>query len=260
MDRKEYWNKKYAEYWKSVTDEAELKDGIKDSSIKKLSGHDFKAPNIQVITSFFEKIQYDKNDKLLDYGCGLGRFYPFFSDKCSYYGIDISQAMIDECVKKYPYSRNRFLVAEGESLPFDDDFFDKIICNGVFDACYQEKALAEMLRVCRWGGVMLITGKNYNYFSDDDEAYVAEVNARKKNHPNYFTDVKNMLEQLSSCCEVVAERYALRRGDFGANKFVTEIPEVFYEWSVIIKKNRNFKGQFAKFSDMYSNTWKKKNL
>ena len=258
MDRKEYWNKKYAEYWKAVTDEAEIKDG-KDSSINKLSGHDFKAPNIAVITSFFEKITYDKNDKLLDYGCGLGRFYPYFSEKCSYFGIDISQAMIDECVKKYPSAKGHFIVAEGESLPFSDDYFDKVICNGVFDACYQEQALAEMLRVVKSEGVILISGKNDHYYSNDEEAYIAEVNARKKNHPNYFTDVKNMLCQLSNSCEILEQRYALRRGDFGADKFENTIPEIFYEWEIIIRKIKNIEKPFSKFSDMYSKTWRECN-
>lgn len=258
MDRKEYWNKKYAEYWKAVTDEAEI-IGSKDSSISKLSGHDFKAPNIKVITDFFDRIVYRKKDKLLDYGCGLGRFYPYFSEKCDYYGIDISQAMIDECKKKYPSSKDFFIVAEGESLPFEDNYFDKVICNGVFDACYQEQALSEMLRVCKKEGVILVSGKNDLYFSDDEEAYVAEVNARKKSHPNYFTDVPNMLNQLASCCVVIDERYALRRGDFAADKFEKTIPKIFYEWEVIIQKKCNLKGNFIKFSDMYSKTWKERN-
>ncbi len=258
MDRKDYWNKEYALYWKEVTDEAEIKDGA-DSKVKKLSGRDYKSPDVQVITSFFDRITYKPEDKLLDYGCGLGRFYPYFSDKCEYYGIDISQAMIDECVRKFPEKREMFVVAEGERLPFPDAFFDQVICNGVFDACYQERALTEMLRVCKNGGVLLISGKNHNYYSDDEEAYIAEVNARKKGHPNYFTDAHYMLEQVRNCCNVIHERYALRRGDFGKNKFVDRIPERFYEWEVILKKENCNKASFHKFSDRYSKTWKMKN-
>ena len=100
MDRKDYWNKSYAEYWKKVTNEAE-EGGDVHSSIKKESGSDFKTPDMAVITSFFDNMEYVVSDKLLDYGCGLGRFYPYFSKKCDYYGIDISEAMIDECVKLY---------------------------------------------------------------------------------------------------------------------------------------------------------------
>lgn len=259
MDRKDYWDKKYAEYWRAVTDEAEVK-GSSDSKIKKLSGHDFKTPGIEEITSFFDKLSYSANDTLLDYGCGLGRFFPYFSEKCKYYGIDISQVMIDECQKQYPDDADRFIVAEGENLPFENNFFDKVICNGVFDACYQEQALQEMLRVCKVGGCLLVSGKNALYFLDDEEAYIAEENARKKGHPNYFTDVENMLSQLKSSCDIVDERYALRRGDFGKGQFVSEMPSVFYEWEIIVKKREELKGSFNKFADAYSETWRKKQL
>ena len=151
MDRKEYWNKDYVAYWKAVTDEAEDSSSV-DSKIQKVSGHDFKTQGIEAITSFFDKLDYKVSDKLLDYGCGFGRFYPYFANKCDYYGIDISSAMIDECIKRFPEAKQKFIVAEGEHLPFQSEYFDKIVCAGVFDACYQEQALTEMLRVTSEGG------------------------------------------------------------------------------------------------------------
>ncbi len=98
-------------------------------------------------------MNYRPDGKLLDYGCGFGRFFPYFSAECTYYGIDISQAMLDACKERYPDTRkDTFQVAEGESLPFEDSFFDGIVSYGVFDACYQEQALTEMLRVAKLGG------------------------------------------------------------------------------------------------------------
>lgn len=260
MDRKEYWNKEYAEYWRKVTEEAEDKSGGQDSKIKKLSGHDYKSPDVKVFTEFFDKLKYEKQDVLLDYGCGLGRFFPYFSGKCNYYGIDISQAMIDECMARFPDNKSHFIVAEGEKLPFSDGYFDKIICNGVFDACFQEQALKEMIRVCKIGGCILISGKNNDYFTDDEEALVAEENARKKGHPNYFTDLRKMLKQLRGYANVIEQRYALRRGDFGKSLFEKDIPNLFYEWELIIQKNNDFDLEFESFSDAFSDTWKKKNL
>lgn len=258
MNREEYWNESYVKYWKEVTEEAEEK-GSQDSNVKKLSGHDYKTPGIGTTTDFFEELEYNKNDTLLDYGCGLGRFYPYFSEKCYYYGIDISNAMIEECKKSWPEEKGRFIVSQGEDLPFEDGFFDKVICNGVFDACYQEQALGEMLRVCKVGGYLLISGKNDSYYSDDEEAYIAEVNARKKGHPNYFTDVEYMLKQARDNCEIVSERFAKRRGDFGKGKYEDTIPDTFYEWKLIIRKLSDRKERFDKFSDMYSKTWKRMN-
>ena len=256
-ERIEYWNKDYAEYWKKVTEEAEEIGGA-DSKIKKLSGHDYKSPAIKVMTDFFDLLSFSAQDRLLDYGCGLGRFYPYFSDKCEYYGIDISSAMIDECLIKWPDKADRFIVSEGENLPFESLFFDKVICNGVFDACYQEQALEEMIRVCKIGGDILISGKNINYILDDNEAYIAEENARIKGHPNYFTNVENMISQLEGYCEISEERYALRRGDFGKGKFVYNRPNIFYEWELILHKQAEHNFSFEKFSSDYSETWIKK--
>jgi len=255
MNRKEYWNENYVKYWKAVTDDANVKDGEK-SKIVKTGGNDYKSVGEEAAISAFEELSYDKQDKLLDYGCGFGRFFPYFSCKTDYYGIDISGAMIEECRKNFPDFANRFLVAEGEELPFTDEFFDKVICYGVFDACYQEKALQEMLRVTAIDGVIFLTGKNTKYYEDDEQALIAEEAARKKGHPNYFTNVKKMLECVKDNIHIEEERYYLRRGDTSKKEFVTSMPDKFYEFTFVIKKIRNMEKDITdKFAEEYSNTW-----
>lgn len=258
MDRKKYWNEEYLKYWKNVTDDAN-QDGIV-TSVKKDHSRDFKAPGEEVIIRFFETLDIKEEEKLLDYGCGFGRFYPYFSERSDYYGIDISKAMIEECQKNYPEAVDRFLVAEGEHLPFAECFFDKIICCGVFDACYQESALAEMTRVCKDGGEVLITGENINYLDDDEQALIAEEAARKKGHPNYFTDVKKMLDWLQRAGKIVENRFYLYRGDFGQDRYVNTIPEKFYEWAIVFRKSNTAPPpDMELFSSPYSVTWKRKN-
>lgn len=150
MDRKEYWENGYMEYFRAITEEAE-QPGDR-TKVAKIQEGDFKTPNTRSIENILDILQYRKSDRILDYGCGIGRFYKYISEKGDYYGIDIAEAMINECHKRYPEKSDRFIVAEGENLPFEDSFFDKIICYGVLDACYQEKALAEMFRVLKAGG------------------------------------------------------------------------------------------------------------
>lgn len=257
MDRKDYWNKEYTKYWKEATMEANEKGNI--SNVHKTTAGDYKTPGEKVMIDFFESLHYEHSERLLDYGCGFGRFYPFFNKRTNYYGIDISQAMIEECVSRYPENADKFIVAEGEGLPFEDNYFQKIICYGVFDACYQESAIAEMLRVCSIGGTVVITGKNTNYHDDDEQAFIAEEAARKKGHPNYFTDVKYLILQLQQYAEVIQERYYSYRGDFADAKYCCVMPDQFYEWAIVFKKRNDDALKFDKFSDMYSNTWKLKN-
>ncbi|NBJ92526.1 class I SAM-dependent methyltransferase [Parablautia muri] len=256
MNRKEYWNKEYTTYWKAMTEEANSEGAI--SRIKKTTSGDYKTPGEKIIIEFFESLHYEKTDKLLDYGCGFGRFYPFFNRITDYYGIDISQAMIDECISRYPEDAEKFIVAEGERLPFEDNYFNKIICYGVFDACYQENAISEMLRVSKVGGSILVTGKNTEYYDDDEQALIAEEAARKKGHPNYFTNVKSLVSQLGQYAYLKQERYFTYRGDFANAKYTDLMPDKFYEWALVIEKKNHLDIHFEKFSDAYSNTWKKK--
>ena len=41
-------------------------------------------------------------------------------------------------------------------------------------------------------------GKNFKYRQDDKMAIDAEIGARKKGHPNFFTDTDNMIRQVLS--------------------------------------------------------------
>lgn len=259
MDRKKYWNDEYTRYWKLLTDEANVKDGEK-SKVEKIVSGDYKTAGEQDAITFFNELTYSKKEKLLDYGCGFGRFFRYFCPKADYYGIDISESMIRECKKSFPEYENRFMVAEGEQLPFDDNFFDKVICYGVFDACYQENALKEMLRVTSCGGMIFLTGKNYLYELGDEQAYIAEEAARKKGHPNYFTNVSLMLRELNDYAEIEISHYFIRRGDMGKKIWVDEIPERFYEYILGIKKKASgAQKALWKFSDAYSDTWKEIN-
>lgn len=255
MDRKQYWNEEYTKYWKAATKEADELDNIK-SNIKKEQMGDFKTPGEKNIEELFSLLDYDKEDKLLDYGCGFGRFFPYFQNIVNYTGIDISESMISECKRKWIKEKERFIIAEGENLPFADGYFDKIICYGVFDACYQEQALSEMLRVLKTNGQLLITGKNILYFDDDEQAYIAEKAARKKNHPNFFTDVIKLKSQLTNS-DILVERYYLYRGDFAKGNFTNIMPEKFYEWCLIIKVGERNTKPFESFSDMFSETYKR---
>lgn len=260
MDRKEYWNETYVKYWKEVTSEANDKSS-QESHVQKLSSGDYKTVGEESAYKTLNLLNYNESEKLLDYGCGFGRFFSFFNGKkVKYYGIDISEAMIQECKKSFSENADCFFCSEGEDLPFDDSFFDKIVCYGVFDACYQEKALAEMLRVLKTDGELLITGKNTNYFNNDEQAYIAEEAARKKGHPNYFTDVEKMKNAiiLTGTGIIKKERYFKYRGDTGKEKFVETMPEQFYEWQMIIQKKTKIT-DFENFSDAYSETWKRKN-
>lgn len=247
-NNKLYWNK-YVSYWENKVKEANSDENAKDKTSDDL-----------LLEEYYKKLNVKSSDKVLDYGCGFGRLYPIFlSDggmKQNYFGIDISGISLEHAAGRFKelILNENLKEFDGMTIPFSNNCFDKIICIGVFDACNQEVVIGELLRVLKPEGILLLTGKNNNYCKDDEAAAIAEVNARKKGHPNYFTDVHSLMEQLEdNDVEIVDSYFFLRRGDFPANNFVKVIPDVFYEFALILKKGSNTKEKvYMPFSHMYS--------
>jgi ubiquinone/menaquinone biosynthesis C-methylase UbiE len=91
----------------------------------------------------FDKIK--QGDKILDLGCGSGRFYPLAIKKqADYYGIDLSNEMIEIARKKYP--QGWFFVGNGLYVCFEDGFFDKIYAIAVLHHIPSKKMRLEFLK------------------------------------------------------------------------------------------------------------------
>ncbi len=97
--------------------------------------------------------------KVLDIGCGNGRFFNFVKGKASYFGIDSSIELIKIAKNKYPEAT--FQVANGLALPFPDNYFDKVYCLAVFQHIpsqkLREQFLKEAKRVLKPKGLLFLT-------------------------------------------------------------------------------------------------------
>jgi len=101
-----------------------------------------------------------EGEKVLDLGCGDGRFFKLLKEKkIDYYGIDLSEKMIELAKKKFP--QGKFLLFDGKKIPFLDDFFDRVFCLAVFHHIpskkFREDFLLEIKRVLKKGGVLHLT-------------------------------------------------------------------------------------------------------
>jgi len=249
QERKKYWDGDYFDYWKSRVEEANKSS---QNSSKIIKG-DIKTVNDDIIGKLLKLVKI-KQGKILDVGCGFGRSFKYFSKyKLSIYGIDISKKMVKESQASKVKGVIEIKEAEAEKIPYPDNYFDYVFGIGIFCATYQNKALEEMFRVLKTGGLIFIDGKNNNYFFNDQLAKDAEIGARKKGHPNFFTDVKNLRSQLvKKKHKIIIERYFLKRGDFADFKFENKMPKKFYEYFIVIKKGSN-DSDFSKFFYDYSN-------
>lgn len=89
--------------------------------------------------------------KVLDVGCGEKIYKPYINHD-SYIGIDVKESGHDIDKKNIDEFFN------GEDIPFNDNYFDFILCTEVLEhAVNPEKLIQEMRRVLKDDGLILIT-------------------------------------------------------------------------------------------------------
>lgn len=99
--------------------------------------------------------------RILDNGCGIG---PLFEQlpSADIVGIDISSAMLDAASKH----SDRLIQGNSQSLPFADASFDLAFCRSLLHHLPDPaKAVAEMHRVLRPGGELVLVDPNTSVFS-----------------------------------------------------------------------------------------------
>ena len=251
--RASYWDETYRRYWEDRVAETDTR------SVSQVQQGDAKTEGDWVYERVFDAHPF-KSGTVLDVGCAWGRMFPIYHSKgLRVSGVDISEAMVRAAKDTFDGAQGieHLEVATAESLPFEDGAFDNLVCVAVFDATYQHLALAEFLRVLKPGGRLYLTGKSDSYAKDDELAIEAEKGARRKGHPNYFTDVPQMRQVLAQAgCKQIAGYYFLRRGDFAEFNYAETQHNPFYEWLLVLEApSRPAPVAFDKFSSDYSRTY-----
>jgi ubiquinone/menaquinone biosynthesis C-methylase UbiE len=103
-----------------------------------------------------------ENMNFLDIGCGtgwaVGQAARIIDFKGSFYGVDLSQKMIEKAEENFKeYPTFHFIKANSESIPLKDTFFDIIICTNSFHHyLHPEKSMKEIFRLLKPGGRIYI--------------------------------------------------------------------------------------------------------
>jgi len=108
-------------------------------------------------------------EKILDLGCGNGRYYLFVKDKrVDYFGVDSSERLIEIAREKYP--KGKFQVGDALNLPFPGNFFDKVYSIAVLHHIPSEKlrlkVLSDIKRVLKPGGLLILTTWKFHQFKE----------------------------------------------------------------------------------------------
>jgi len=116
----------------------------------------------------FDKLKLSQGDRLLDVGCGEGRHTigAYLAADIEAIGVDLSDkdiATAKEKAKAFvdPGNKNNrieFKTANALKLPFEDNYFDKVVCSEVLEHIPDFKGvLAEINRVLKPDGVLAVS-------------------------------------------------------------------------------------------------------
>jgi ubiquinone/menaquinone biosynthesis C-methylase UbiE len=103
-----------------------------------------------------------ENMNFLDIGCGtgwaVGQAAKAAGNRGSFYGVDLSSGMIEKAKANFPGRENfHFINASSDSIPLDDNLFDRIICTNSFHHyLHPGKAMQEIRRLLKTGGKIFI--------------------------------------------------------------------------------------------------------
>ncbi len=149
--------------------------------------------NIKMIERFIRE-----KTKILDIGCGTGNFLnriKKINTETELTGIDQSRKMIEIAERKF--KDIKFFSASGDSLPFENDYFDLIT---IIDAFYylknKERVFFECHRVLKQGAHLFIyTPSTDDFFSKLLIKFIKYFPTEKESGHLGFTELKNIAEK-----------------------------------------------------------------
>lgn len=106
------------------------------------------------------------NGNLLDLGCGESPYRFLVNEKSNiYFGVDIADAA------KFDYDRKDVTHFDGKNIPFEDNYFDNMMCTEVLEHVEDYQTLVnEVYRVLKPGGSAIFTipwSARYHYIPYD---------------------------------------------------------------------------------------------
>jgi 2-polyprenyl-3-methyl-5-hydroxy-6-metoxy-1,4-benzoquinol methylase len=137
--------------------------------------------------------------KILDYGCGDGKCFPFFLEagfsEENIYGLEVSQIRVDRC--RSIGWKNTF-ISISSKLPFENNFFDIVSLMEVIEHIPPKKSascIEEIVRTTQSQGYVLIATPNYpvKRFYDFYDAFIGGKISRLRDDPthvNHFNHKK----------------------------------------------------------------------
>ena len=109
------------------------------------------------------RLAVEPGERVLEVGVGTGLTLPLYPEGCHVTGIDISEPMLERArarLESLARPRIDLRVMDARRLQFPDGTFDKVFAPYVISVVPDpDKVLAEMRRVCRPGGTVMVVNR-----------------------------------------------------------------------------------------------------
>lgn len=151
-----------------------------------------------------------KDKEVLDVGCGTGilSLHSLKQGAARVVGGDLSEYMLNQCRIKanaanYSEAQLELRQFDTESLPFDNNSFDVVTSSMVLGIVPdQKKAIAEMVRVLKPGGLVAFSTHGPNYYREGIEASfkaasIYTLGYRIEFWPRKKPEIRRMLERAN---------------------------------------------------------------
>ena len=192
-----------------------------------------------VVTYFVDKY-LTQSKSCLDLGSGAGRHSKYLAEKgMDVTAIDLSEIGVEktkEVLKSFPNSK--VLIGDIHNLPFENESFDSLVCNRVLDYNDDnglEVAFAEIERVVKSGGIVLITVRSVSQQPKPEEILISENDEHAKSFKvvdsaqvqHYFTE-----QEIQS----LAKKHNFTVVEIREDKHVNSEGESKAEWQAVLEK------------------------
>ena len=130
-----------------------------------------------------DRVDIGRFSNALDVGCGEGRFSRMLRAKgIRATGIDPTEALLNEARRRDP--DGDYKLGRAEELQFADGHFDLVVAYlSLIDIPDCRRAIAEMARVLRAGGTMLIANINSFVSARADQSWVRSADGQYLHYP-----------------------------------------------------------------------------
>jgi len=144
----------------------------------------------------FEYLDINPNERICDIACGCGEHSIKMAKKgCNVYGIDMDGKAI-KIANILSENKCDFIVGDAEKLPFKSGIFDKVVSVCALEHFRNdEKAIQEMSRIVKLGGVLVLTVDSFTY--KGVKKHLQEKHRVRHHVVNYYSlsQLKNKLEK-----------------------------------------------------------------